>query len=387
MKKNILIVSPFFVPAYSYGWIVRVAYDQALWLIKHWYDVTVITTDVFDVKSRIATLHETIQWIKTIRFKNISNYLAKFQNLYLPRWMKSWLKENIKNYDIVHIHDVYTLPTYWACKYALQNNKKYFLQPHWTLSDVRIQAKKSWIKKRILSSMEKYFNAASGFFALTSYEIKDIQSITSNKNIYELPNGIEIDKFESLPTVDTRSEFWLSKNTKIITFLGRIQYIKWLDISLNILAELDKLFSDWKFLIIGPDEWEKSALVEQSKKLWIENKVIWYGLENTDKRYSLLKWSDVFLFTSRSEWFPMSLLEAVACNLPVYISEECNLPAVSDYTVWKVIDPQNTSTTNASELHNILFNKQGYLLWHTRFVQRFNINKIVSQLIDFYNKQ
>ena len=158
MKKNILIVSPFFVPAYSYGWIVRVAYDQALWLTQHWYNVTAITTDVFDAKQRNKIRKEYINWIEVIRFKNVSNYLAKFQNLHLPIWMRRWLKKNIKNYDLVHIHDIYNLPTYRACKYARENKVIYFIQPHGTLSSISIESRKWSIKKYILSQMKTYFD-------------------------------------------------------------------------------------------------------------------------------------------------------------------------------------------------------------------------------------
>ena len=35
--------------------------------------------------------------------------------------MKKWIQENITKYDIIHIHDIYNLPTYWAGKYAKEN--------------------------------------------------------------------------------------------------------------------------------------------------------------------------------------------------------------------------------------------------------------------------
>ncbi|NCC70895.1 hypothetical protein EOM09_04900 [bacterium] len=66
-----------------------------------------------DDKNRIKKLEETIDGIKIFRFKNLFNKLAKFHNGYLPFAMKYWLKKNIKNYDIVHIHDILNLPAIW----------------------------------------------------------------------------------------------------------------------------------------------------------------------------------------------------------------------------------------------------------------------------------
>lgn len=382
--NKILIIAPFFVPAYSYGWIVKVAYDQALWLVNKWYDVTVITTDVFDSKHRNKILDETIDGIKIIRFKNISNHLAKFQNLYLPLWMKSWIKNNIKNYDIVHIHDIYNLCTFWWCKYALENNEKYFIQPHWTLSDIRIQSRKKWVKTWILQKLKKYFDKANWFFALTKTEIDEIKSITDNKNIFELPNGLDLKKFENIKAYDIHNEYNLPKDTKIITFLWRLQYIKWLDISLHILAELDKTFTNWRFLIIWPDEWEKEKLVSLSKELWVEDKIIWYWLENTDKKYRLLAGSDLFMLSSRWEGFPMTLLEAIACNTPVCVSKWCNLQEVEE-KVGSVIDIDDRELSY-QKLLNILENNSKYKNNCKDFIKNYDIHILVDKLINYYGK-
>jgi len=382
--NKILIITPFFVPAYSYWWIVKVAYDQALGLIKKWYDVTVAATDVLDSKTRNKILDENIDSIKIKRFKNISNYLAKFQNLYLTIWMQKWLKNNIKNYDIVHIHDIYNLCTYWWYKYALANNKKYFIQPHWTLSDIRIESRKKWLKTWILKKLKYYFDKSSWFFALTKTEIKEIEKITDNKNIFELPNWLDLDKFIDIKAYDIHNEYDLSRNIKIITFLGRIQYIKWIDISLNILAELDKSFKDWRFLVIWPDEWEKEKLIGLSKDLWIGDKIIWYWLENTDKKYRLLAGSDLFMFSSRSEWFPMTLLESIACNTPVFISKWCNLDE-ADWVVWSVIDIENIDLWS-KKLLDILDDNSVYKNNCTDFIKNYDINILINKLISYYGK-
>jgi len=250
MWKKILFVTPFFVPAYSYGGIVRVAYEQAKWLLSKWYSVTVVTTDVRDAESRNEIQTENIEGIEILRFKNISNYLAKYQNLYLPIWMKKWLKQNIRNFDIVHIHDIYNLPTYWACKYSNINWVKYFIQPHGTLSQVSLDSRKKSIKLRILNSLKYYFDQANGLFWLTQVEIKEIQKVTDNSHIYELPNGIDIKKIQDIWTCNIHDKYNLWSNISIISFIGRIQYIKWLDIAFEILAKMDKKFPHWRFLII-----------------------------------------------------------------------------------------------------------------------------------------
>jgi len=218
-KKRLLVVIPYFVPAWSYGGPVKVAYDHCVWLIKRWRDVTVLTTDALDAENRIRAKEEVIDGINIIRFRNLSNYLAKFHNLYLPWWMKSWLKKNIRQCDVVHIHDILNFPAWWGMKYAHVNKVKYFLQPHGILSSVRLESKKMFIKQWILKRMKSLFDQASWFLALTKQEKIEIEQFTTNQYVHILPNGINRKEFESIHTIDIRKKYWLRNSTTIFSFL------------------------------------------------------------------------------------------------------------------------------------------------------------------------
>ena len=380
-QKKLLVVIPYFVPAYSYGWPIKVAYDFSIELIKKWYEVTVVTTDALDAKNRIEKLEETVDWIRVIRFRNVSNYLAKFHNLYLPRGMKKWLSKHVKEYDIVHIHDILNIPALLWSYYAKKNNVKYFLHPHGILSDTRIWAKKSWVKKMFLKLFQWMLDDASTIFALTKQEEKEVKKYTKNKNIYVLPNWIDLKEFEDIPEIDLRKKYWLDKDTVIFSFIWRIQYIKWLDIAFKLLSEYDKINSNWRYLVIWPDEWEKDKLVKLSEELWIQNKILWWWQSTWKEKYSLLKSSDAFLFTSRAEWFPMTILEALWCWLPVFISEWCNFPEV-DGVVWLVININ--SKNNESFLKEFLISRNKYRQNINNFIDWYGIDNIVMKLSQVY---
>ena len=379
--KNLLIIIPYFVPAYWYGGPIKVAYDQAIELIKRWFVVTVVTTDALDDKNRNNVLEETIDWIKIYRFKNVSNKLAKFHNIYLPIWMWNWLRKNIKNYDIVHIHDILNIPALLWSYYAKKNDIKYFLHPHGTLSDTRIESRKTWIKKLFLKLFQPMLNDAKTIFALTKQEEKEIKRYTNNKNIYILPNWIDLKEFDNIKEIDLREKYWLDKNTIIFSFIWRIQYIKWLDIAFKLLSEYDKINSNWRYLIIWPDEWEKDKLVKLSEELWISDKIIWYWISTWKGKYSLLKASDLFLFTSRAEGFPMTILEALWCWLPVFISEWCNLPEVNG-VVGKVV--RNWNINNINLLHILLWSRQEIKWQFEDFLSNYSILNIVDKLVHNY---
>lgn len=380
--KKLLVVIPYFVPAYSYWWPIKVAYDFSIELIKKWYEVTVVTTDALDAKNRNTILEETIDWIKVIRFRNVSNYLAKFHNLYLPIWMRKWLKKNVKNYDIVHIHDILNIPALLWSYYARKNNVNYFIHPHGILSDTRIWSKKSWIKKTILKIFSYMLDDAKIIFALTKQEEKEVKQYTTNKNITILPNWIDLKEFEDIPEIDLRRKYWLDKDTIIFSFIWRIQYIKWLDIAFKLLSQYDKINSNWRYLVIWPDEWEKDKLIKLSEELWIEDKIIWWWQSTWKGKYSLLKASDVFLFTSRAEWFPMTILEALWCWLPVFISEWCNFPEV-DGVVGKVV--KNWVGENMDLLIGLVKDRIKFQKDLGMFLEKYSIFNIISKLDEQYS--
>lgn len=377
-QKKLLIIIPYFIPAYWYGGPIKVAYDHSIELIKRWFEVTVVTTDALDDKNRNKVLEETIDWIKIYRFKNFSNRLAKFHNIYLPLWMRKWLRKNIKNYDIVHIHDILNIPALLWSYYAKKNQIKYFLHPHGTLWERHISSRKSLIKRLLLKTFSYMLDDAKTIFALTNQEKKDIKKFTKNENIVILPNWVNLKEFENIPNINLREKYWLDSDTIIFAFLWRIQYIKWLDIALSLLSEYDKVNKNWRYLIIWPDEWEKDKLVNLSKKLWIFDKIIWYWISIWKEKYSLLKASDVFLLTSRAEWFPMTILEALWCWLPVFISEGCNLPGV-DWVVGKVV--RNLDSDNNKLLDKLVEDWNIIKRQINDFLSSYSISKILDRLV------
>ncbi|KAF5430840.1 Glycosyltransferase Family 4 [Candidatus Methanophagaceae archaeon] len=103
---RILQVISSFPPAYTYGGPVRVAYEVSKELVKRGHEVTVYTTDVYDVHSRFK-YDENPVWldgIEVYHFKNVSNELAH-RNLAAAPMMAFALNKSLKNFDVIHLHE------------------------------------------------------------------------------------------------------------------------------------------------------------------------------------------------------------------------------------------------------------------------------------------
>lgn len=144
---KILQVIPYFVPAYGYGGPLKACFDVSKELVKRGNEVTVVTTDTFDGKNRISKLEEEIDGIRIIRFKNISNSLAKNYNGYLPVGFFGWAKNNLKSFDVAYCHDFFTLQNIIVAYFCKKYSVPFIIQPHGTLSPVRQESKAYLLKK------------------------------------------------------------------------------------------------------------------------------------------------------------------------------------------------------------------------------------------------
>jgi glycosyltransferase involved in cell wall biosynthesis len=129
-----------------------------------------------------------------------------------------------------------------------------------------------------------------------------------------LPNGVDIDRFAPLPDVKMRKQlrekYALNPDTFIILHVGHITPKR----GLAICSLVQKQFRSSQVLIIG------STHFKTDQKLYanLENDgcIIWNRyFDHIEELYQL---SDCYIFPpSDTIFLPLSILEAMACNLPV----------------------------------------------------------------------
>jgi glycosyltransferase involved in cell wall biosynthesis len=103
MSLRILHVAPYFVNAWAYGGIPRVAAALTRGLARRGHHLTVCTTDVHDATHRMPAQQGDSD-IDVRVFRNLSNRLAFSWQLYLPVGVWPFLRDAVRGFDIVHIH-------------------------------------------------------------------------------------------------------------------------------------------------------------------------------------------------------------------------------------------------------------------------------------------
>ncbi len=105
---RLLVCVPWFAPARAFGGTVTAAVATVKGALAAGHDVTVATTDVLDLRSRVPTdAPAEPAGARVVRFPNVSQRLAA-ANAPLPRGLRSWLRQHVREFDVVLLLDVYS---------------------------------------------------------------------------------------------------------------------------------------------------------------------------------------------------------------------------------------------------------------------------------------
>lgn len=129
-----------------------------------------------------------------------------------------------------------------------------------------------------------------------------------------IPNPVDLPETPPFPGLPQRKD-----RASIIIAMGRLVPQKGFDLLLDAFARIAPSYPDWSLRIAGEGRLLE-ALQRQSRELNIAERVEFMGWQRDP--FSVLRASDLFVFSSRFEGFGNALCEAMACGLPV-ISFDC----------------------------------------------------------------
>jgi len=312
---RILQVIPYFAP--KWGGDVNVCYSLSKELNKRGHDVTIITTD-FGYSADYA---RSLENVEVVPFRRVAN-LGRF--LYSPD-MKAWLKSNVSDYDIVHLHSFRSYQNNLASKYATEFNIPYVVQPHGSLP--RIVQKKGLKRLYDIAWGNKILQNAEGIIALTSMEAEQaIMMGVKESKIHIVANGIDLLQFEDIPPQGKfRALYNIPSNRHVILYLGRLHPIKGVDLLIRAFAIVSKKRDDCILVVVGPDDGSLSELKALAEELQLCNKVLFTGPLYDEDKAAVYRDSDIYVLPSHYEAFPMTVLEAWAFKKPVIVTENCGI--------------------------------------------------------------
>jgi len=116
------------------------------------------------------------------------------------------------------------------------------------------------------------------------------------------------------------------RDKRLATFVGRIHPVKGCDTLLQAFAAAFKADNNWCLVMVGPDPigWQ-SELQEMARSLGIAEKVRWLGSQMGKDKWEVFCSSEIFVLPSHHENFSFVVAEALACRVPVLISNQVHI--------------------------------------------------------------
>lgn len=111
-----------------------------------------------------------------------------------------------------------------------------------------------------------------------------------------------------------------------ILFLGRIHPIKACDLIIQAFAQVAPNYPDSHLIMAGPDpvQWTE-ALRRMAENNGLGKRITWVGPVSGDLKWGAIRCADAFIHPSHQENFGVAIAEALACSVPVLISDKVNI--------------------------------------------------------------
>lgn len=302
------------------GGTVDLIYKITKALSDRGHQVTIWTSDY----------EEDMDYVNSLKPVNVEllHSVFSFSGLHIIPELdfKAW--DNLKKFDIIHLHAQRSLLHMPICKYAIRYKIPYVIDAHgstpmFTKKFFKMVYDKFYGRK-IYSHCSQFIAenklGESEYIELGIVQPK-ITIIMPPKEMITIINPpMDVESFEYLPTADLfRSQYKLN-NKKIVMFLGRLHKIKGIKYLIDGFAELRKRRGDVVLVIAGADDGDKLNLENQIRQLQLDD-VIFTGYITGQMKLSALVSADVLVQSSVYEQGAWCPLEAILCGTPAIVSE------------------------------------------------------------------
>ena len=243
-----------------------------------------------------------------------------------------WLRQNHSRYSALIVHGVWRYPSWGVQRILRPSATPYFLFTHGMLDPWFKAAypgkhlrKSLWWRLREHRTLRDaravlFTSQAERSLSRTSFRPYLCREIVTGLGTVAPPEH----PLQQLAAFEAR--FPHLKSTRNILFLSRLHKKKGCDLLIRAFANVAAEDSALHLIMAGDDEegW-KSELQRLASTAGISDRITWTGHLEGDMKWGALRAAEVFALPSHSENYGIALVEALACGLPVLISDKVNI--------------------------------------------------------------
>lgn len=202
-----------------------------------------------------------------------------------------------------------------------------------------------------------------------------------------IANGVDLSAFDAHETnrIAIRELFGVDSGERVMSFVGRLDHQKGLDILLTALSRLRHGLLDHAWIIgDGP---LRDSLEARSSELGLSNFIRFMGWR--EDLPELLSASDLFVLPSRYDGLPFALLQAMACRLACVVTDVGESgELVRGSQCGRVVEPEDPNSLKEAieELVSDEEIRENMGLAGREAALRFSRTQMAAQTVDLYQK-
>lgn len=327
-----LFVTPYYAPAWGFGGPPRVTWDLTRGLARRGHSVRVLTTDALDAERRAAPARERLDGVEVTRCRNVSNRLAWRAKKFVPPELVARVAAAAGEHDLVHVTEARTVPTAAAFLAARARSVPLCVSAHGSLPS---SAGLRGVAKRAYDTVlvEPMLRRAALLCAQTEHEAELYRQLGGREEaVRPLPLPVDLEALEPLPSrAEARAALGLRPDEPVVMFLGRLHYLKGVDVLMEAVQRARAREPRLKLLVVGRDDgfWPE---LRRRFAPELETGVFRFpGALYDRRRLEAYAACDVFAITPRLwEETSLSALEAAACGRPVVITPQAAIPGLEE---------------------------------------------------------
>ncbi|MDO8517240.1 MAG: glycosyltransferase family 4 protein [Nanoarchaeota archaeon] len=310
-------------------------------------------------------------------------YALDFSIPMLKELKKEIEKSKKENYKlIIHIHEIHNLHGLLIASFF--GKEKLIVQHHggsWPMKHL-MQTKryKLFFPLFILGQIWEniVLKNIKCFFVLSKDEMNYLNKVAPKSKVIFQTMGIEDEYFKTIDKKTARKKLHLKQDKKILLFLGRINQVKGVGTLLEAMLKLkDKKDIELKIAGFGPEEEKFKNYVKENELKNVE----FLGGVFGDKKLLYLSAADALVLPSSKEGAPVSVMEAMAKNLP---SIATNVGGVS----LMIENGQNGLVINPRKPDEIVNAVNEILAWKgkniRKYAEKYKWKEIIKNTVENY---